>query len=118
LQRLTGLVQPEELVETLESLPDATGWPDSGTTFRDAVWAYCDQSLAPLGARIDAPLARVIGGTHTTARVFAVTCLRRLRAADAAAVLESVSGDAALVRGFSDAGDLTLGDIARGRHEG
>jgi hypothetical protein len=33
-------------------------------------------------------------------------------------VLESVSGDAALVRGFSDAGELTLGDIARGRHEG
>jgi len=118
LQRLTALVQPEELVETLQSLPDATGWPDNGTAFRDALWAYCDQSLAPLGARIDVPLAKLVGGAHGTARLFAVTCLRRLRASEAAAVLESVSDDATPVRGFSDSGELTLGDIARGRHEG
>lgn len=118
LQRLTALVPPEELVETLQSLPDRTGWPEDGTAFRDAVWAYCDQSLAPLGARIDAPLTQVIGGAHGTARIFAVTCLRRLRAVESAVALTSASDDTTPVRGFSASGELTLGDIARGRHEG
>lgn len=102
----------QHLREALETLPATGTWWPEGTQFKDYVDEFCDDQLKPNAEAVRPILTALIDHPNWVTNVYAMECSIRLYA-DAVSLLEPLVEDPQVLRGWSDDGDITVGEYVK-----